>query len=40
MEEIDFNRFDTYAPVASHEAVRIIFYHGAPNILIFERGCV
>lgn len=40
MAEIDFDSFGTYAPVASHEAVRILFSHAASNDIIVEGGDV
>lgn len=36
MEELYFEKFGTYAPVASHEAIRIIIAYVASNDLIVE----
>lgn len=40
VEDVDFDPSGTHAPVASHEAVRILFAHAASNDLIVEGGDV
>lgn len=36
VEDVDFDPSGTYAPVAPHEAIRILFAHAASNHLIVE----
>lgn len=40
VEDVDFNPYATYAPVASHEAARILFSYATSNGLIVEGGDV